>query len=130
MALWVGEGRVFVALGRWGGYLVLPTAARVQYVVSINGPLQCYEMAFDTGWPQSVSNYILAFYKKDKSLCAHGVCTCMLPRAQPCHPAIKLRTADFMLRMSVFSFPPIQFLPLNSGPGPLNSRKNRGQEMV
>ena len=39
MAL-LGEGRVVCAvLGRQGGYLVLPTAARVQYVVSINGPL-------------------------------------------------------------------------------------------
>lgn len=36
MALWVGEGHVvFVALGRQGGYLVLPTAARVQCVVSL-----------------------------------------------------------------------------------------------
>lgn len=42
MAL-LGEGRVVCAvLGRQGGYLVLPTAARVQYAVSINGPLHCF----------------------------------------------------------------------------------------
>lgn len=37
------EGRVVsTVLGRQGGCLVLPTAARVQYAVSINGLLPCF----------------------------------------------------------------------------------------
>lgn len=44
----LGEGHVVCAVsGRQGGYLVLPTAARAQYVVSINGPLQCFVVK----WP-------------------------------------------------------------------------------
>lgn len=41
----LGEGHAVCAvLGRQRGYLVLPTAARVQYALSINGPLQRFVM--------------------------------------------------------------------------------------
>lgn len=81
----LGEGRIVCAVsGRQGGYLVLPTAARAQYVVSINGQLQCFVVKWPLIWDGrglTASKYISAFYKNKKSLCAHRTCMYIHPRA-------------------------------------------------
>lgn len=92
---------VSTVLGRQGGCLVLPTAARVQYAVSINGLLQCFVMKqslIEDGHSLRASKYISAIYKNDKYFCAHRIGTYMFPRAQLCYPGIKLRTAVLMWR--------------------------------
>lgn len=88
--------------------MLLPTAARMQNAVSINGLLQCFVMKqplIQDGHSLRASKYISAIYKNDKHFCAHRIGTYMFPRAQLRSPEIKLRAAILMLLISSLTHP-------------------------